>query len=74
MPTNGNAGAAWATYAARAGLPDGGHAAGRAGHHPARVRGRGTELYLVDGLIGDAGRLVAGRSRDGPATSSTFPR
>ena len=41
MPTNGNAGAAWATYAARAGHA--GHhrdADGRAGHHPAGVPDR----------------------------------
>jgi threonine synthase len=61
MPTNGNAGAAWAAYAARAGMrslivmPAGAPAITRAACVAA-----GAELYLVDGLIGDAGRLVAG--------------
>jgi len=60
MPTNGNAGAAWALYAARAGLsslvamPD---------DAPAITMrecvAAGAELYRVDGLIGDAGKLVA---------------
>ena len=60
MPTNGNAGAAWAVYAARAGLrslivmPPGAPAITRA-----ECAAAGAELYLVDGLIGDAGRLVA---------------
>jgi threonine synthase len=60
MPTNGNAGAAWATYAARAGLrslivmPSGAPEITRA-----ECAVAGAELYLVDGLIGDAGRLVA---------------
>jgi threonine synthase len=59
MPTNGNAGAAWATYAARAGLealvvmPQ---------DAPEITRKEcvvtGAQLYLVDGLIGDAGRIV----------------
>jgi threonine synthase len=59
MPTNGNAGAAWSAYAARAGLqacivmPE---------DAPAITRGEcsaaGADLYLVDGLISDAGRLV----------------
>lgn len=59
MPTNGNAGAAWSTYAARAGMetlvvmpkdaPD-----------IARKEcvATGAEVYLVDGLIGDAGKIV----------------
>jgi len=60
MPTNGNAGAAWAVYAARAGLrslivmPAGAPAITRA-----ECAAAGAELYLVDGLIGDAGRLIA---------------
>jgi len=59
MPTNGNAGAAWAAYAARAGLrslivmPAGAPAITRA-----ECAAAGAELYLVDGLIGDAARLV----------------
>jgi len=59
MPTNGNAGAAWSTYAARAGL--------RAAivmpvDAPRITRAEtvvaGGDLRLVDGLISDAGRLV----------------
>ena len=59
MPTNGNAGAAWALYAARAGLraliamPE---------QAPAVCRGEvasaGAEFYLVRGHIGDCGRLI----------------
>ena len=60
MPTNGNAGAAWSVYAARAGLrslvvmPAAAPAVTRA-----ECAAAGAELYLVDGLIGDAGKLVA---------------
>ncbi len=59
MPTNGNAGAAWAAYAARAGLrcliamPVSAPVINRVECVVA-----GAELYLVDGLIGDAGRLI----------------
>lgn len=59
MPTNGNAGAAWATYAARAGLgslivmPEGAPSITRA-----ECAIAGAELYLVRGLIGDAGQMV----------------
>jgi threonine synthase len=59
MPTNGNAGAAWAAYAARAGLaslivmP-----AGAPGITMAECAAAGSELYLVDGLIGDAASLI----------------
>jgi threonine synthase len=59
MPTNGNAGAAWAAYAARAGLaslmvmPAGAPAITRA-----ECAASGSELYLVDGLIGDAASLI----------------
>jgi threonine synthase len=61
MPTNGNAGAAWSVYAARAGLrslivmPAGAPEITRV-----ECVAAGAELYLVDGLIGDAGKLVAG--------------
>ncbi|MCG5460171.1 threonine synthase [Micromonospora sp. NPDC053740] len=60
MPTNGNAGSAWATYAARAGM--------RATivmplEAPSICRrecvAAGADLRLIDGLIGDAGRRVA---------------
>jgi threonine synthase len=60
MPTNGNAGAAWAAYAARAGMrsliamPVGAPAITQA-----ECAAVGAELHLVDGLIADAGRLVA---------------
>ncbi|MDR2986743.1 MAG: threonine synthase [Nocardiopsaceae bacterium] len=60
MPTNGNAGAAWATYAARAGMPslivmpEAAPAITRA-----ECAAAGAELYLVDGLIGDAAALVS---------------
>ncbi len=60
MPTNGNAGAAWATYAARAGLqmvvvmPESAPSITRT-----EVVAAGGDLRLVDGLISDAGRLVA---------------
>jgi threonine synthase len=60
MPTNGNAGAAWAAYAARAGMRS---LIVMPAEAPAITRAAcvaaGAELYLVDGLIGDAGRLVA---------------
>jgi threonine synthase len=60
MPTNGNAGAAWATYAARGGIratiamPAGAPAITRQ-----ECLAAGAELHLVDGLISDAGKLVA---------------
>ncbi|HEX3815992.1 MAG TPA: threonine synthase [Mycobacteriales bacterium] len=60
MPTNGNAGAAWAIYAARAGMRS---LIAMPVDAPVITRAEcvvsGAELYLVDGLIGDAGRLVA---------------
>jgi threonine synthase len=59
MPTNGNAGAAWAGYAARAGLRS---LIAMPVDAPAITRAEcavaGAELYLVDGLIGDAGKLI----------------
>jgi threonine synthase len=75
MPTNGNAGAAWAAYAARAciraliAMPV---------DAPVITRREcvvaGAELYLVDGLIGDAGDLIARavQSRDGYQDTSTL--
>jgi threonine synthase len=60
MPTNGNAGAAWAAFAARAGMrslivmPEGAPEINRAECVVA-----GAELYLVTGHIGDAARLVS---------------
>ncbi len=67
MPTNGNAGAAWAAYAARAGLPA---LIAMPADAPAITRTEclvaGAELRIVDGLIGDAGKLVAGQLADRP--------
>jgi len=60
MPTNGNAGAAWSVYAARAGMrslivmPAAAPQITRA-----ECAAAGAELYLVDGTIADAGQLVA---------------
>jgi threonine synthase len=60
MPTNGNAGAAWALYAARAGMralivmPVDAPEITRA-----ECAVAGAEFYLVNGLIGDAGKIVA---------------
>ncbi|MET7749573.1 threonine synthase [Micromonospora sp. NPDC005367] len=60
MPTNGNAGAAWATYAARAGM---GATIVMPLDAPTICRrecvAAGADLRLVDGLISDAGRRVA---------------
>ena len=59
MPSNGNAGGAWSAYAARAGIrslvvmPVGAPEICRAECVLA-----GAELYLVDGLISDAGRIA----------------
>ncbi|MEO7235238.1 MAG: threonine synthase [Lapillicoccus sp.] len=59
MPTNGNAGAAWSMYAARAGLPA---LVGMPVDAPEICRrecvAAGAELYLVDGLIHEAGAIV----------------
>jgi threonine synthase len=59
MPTNGNAGSAWAQYAARAGMTA--HVAMPAhGPRVAQLESAisGADLHLVDGLITDAGRLI----------------
>ncbi|MDL4814192.1 threonine synthase [Actinomadura sp. OS1-43] len=60
MPTNGNAGAAWALYGARAGLTatvvmpvDAPEITRR------ECAASGADLHLVDGLISDAGRIVS---------------
>ena len=59
MPTNGNAGAAWSVYAARAGL---GSLVAMPVDAPEITRrecvAAGAELYLVDGLINHAGAIV----------------
>ena len=60
MPTNGNAGAAMAAYCARAGVrayvfcPDDTPAV-----NVREIAMQGAEVFLVDGLIDDCGRLVA---------------
>ena len=59
MPTNGNAGGAWALYSARAGIkcyivmPEGAPAIPRN-----ECAMSGAELYLVRGLISDAGKII----------------
>ena len=61
MPTNGNAGAAWALYGARAGLARSTIVMPQAAPAITRLETSlaGARLYLVDGLISDAGRQVA---------------
>jgi len=60
MPTNGNAGAAWAAYAARAGMaaylvmPE-----SAPGINRLECVMYGARVFLVDGLISDAGAIVA---------------
>jgi len=60
MPTNGNAGAAWAVYAAAAGIKS---VIVMPKDAPPIPRGEcaisGADLYLVDGLISDAGTIVS---------------
>ncbi len=59
MPTNGNAGAAWALYAARAGIRSTIVMPQDAPEITRReVAISGADLYLVDGLISDAGKIV----------------
>ncbi|WP_270179436.1 threonine synthase [Alkalihalobacillus sp. CinArs1] len=60
MPTNGNAGAAWSLYCARAGISstivmpvDAPEVTKK------ECLAAGANLFLVDGLIGDAGKIVA---------------
>ncbi|HEV7625976.1 MAG TPA: threonine synthase [Streptomyces sp.] len=75
MPTNGNAGAAWSLYAARAGMRS---LIAMPLDAPEITRAEcvvsGAELFLVDGLIGDAGKLVtaAVAERDGFRDMSTL--
>jgi threonine synthase len=60
MSSNGNAGAAWAAYAARAGMPSLiVMAAGAPAITRAECTAAGAELRAADGDIADAGRLVA---------------
>lgn len=74
MPTNGNAGTAWSAYAARVGMsativmP-----ALAAPMHRSQCELAGARVFLVDGLIGDAGRIVArAAQRDGLYDASTL--
>jgi threonine synthase len=75
MPTNGNAGASWSVYAARAGM---GSLIVMPLDAPEITRrecvAAGAELYLVDGLINHAGALVreAVAARDGYQEVSTL--
>jgi threonine synthase len=73
MPTNGNAGAAWATYAARAGM---GSLVVMPADAPPITRLEcamaGARLYVVDGLIGDAGTLAAQAVEDGWFDTATL--
>jgi threonine synthase len=75
MPTNGNAGAAWSVYAARADL---GSLIVMPVDAPEITRREcvvaGAELYLVDGLINHAGALVreAVQEREGYQEVSTL--
>jgi threonine synthase len=65
MPTNGNAGAAMAAYCARAGMkayvfcPDDTPAV-----NVREIAMQGAEVFLVNGLIDDCGRLVAEGERE----------
>jgi threonine synthase len=73
MPSNGNAGAAWATYAARAGMSS---LVVLPADAPPITRMEtalaGGRLFIVDGLIGDAGRLAAQAVADGWFTTATL--
>ncbi|MEO8287523.1 MAG: threonine synthase [Chloroflexota bacterium] len=74
LPTAGNAGAAWAAYGARAGIPV---VVAMPKDAPPltqqEVRLYGARLHLVDGLISDAGTWVAeGVTREGWYDASTF--
>src|SRR4051812_21087967 len=74
LPTAGNAGAAWAAYGARAGIPV--IVAMPRDAPPStqqEVNLYGAQLHLVDGLISDAGAWVSeGVSREGWYDASTF--
>ncbi|MBA2464890.1 MAG: threonine synthase [Nocardioidaceae bacterium] len=67
MPTNGNAGAAWSVYAARAGM---GSMIVMPQDAPEITRREcvvsGAELYLVDGLINHAGAIVKAAVEERP--------
>ncbi len=72
MPTNGNAGAAWALYAARAGMRS--LIVMPAGAPPvtqAECAAAGAELHLVDGTIADAGAMVTEVLAERPGYQNT---
>lgn len=75
MPTNGNAGSAWASYSARAGIKS---LIAMPVDAPSITRSEcvaaGAELYLVNGHIGDAGKIInrAVSDRDGFQEVSTL--
>ncbi len=74
LPTAGNAGAAWAAYGARAGLPV---VVAMPRDAPALTQREvslyGARLHLVDGLISDAGKWIAqGVQAEGWYDASTF--
>ncbi|MET0135721.1 MAG: threonine synthase [Kibdelosporangium sp.] len=73
MPTNGNAGAAWATYAARAGMAS---LIVMPAEAPPITRLEcamaGARLFIVDGLIGDAGKLAGQAVADGWFNTATL--
>ncbi len=65
MPTNGNAGAAWALYAARAGMKA--YIVMPEDAPPITKRectSSGADLYLVRGLVSDAGRMTSAAVAD----------
>ena len=74
MPSAGNAGGAWALYAARAGIPLTVTMATTAPlMNRAEVEAAGGGLVLVDGTIADAGRKAAEIARDtGAFLAATF--
>jgi threonine synthase len=73
MPSNGNAGAAWAAYAARAGMSI---TVAMPADAPAITRTEitvvGGDLALVDGHIGQAGRWLAREAANAPADETAF--
>ncbi len=65
MPTNGNAGAAWSLYCARAGIKSTIVMPVDAPEITKKeCQVAGAELYLVDGFIGDAGQIVGRLVKD----------
>lgn len=66
MPTNGNAGAAWSIYAAKAGIKA---TIVMPKDAPTITRNEcfisGADLSLIDGVISDAGKKVAGIIKEG---------